>query len=645
MRTAIHFKGQVIWVAALLAIFMFSGVANAATADEKCANNINKGASKVAKAYAKDAAACIKNAGKGKTEKLGPGGTASTCLTADVKGKVAKAVSKIKTGDCGGSAPAAIPGLVIVPADIKDIMRDKDLQLVEAIFGDDLDAVIVNAKDPNAGAAAKAESKCQAAVIKAVGKCQDAKLSSFNACKKDLLKGGDPNGPPPSLQDDCMGANGTTDGIDDTKGKILKKCADFDLAKKCASVDKDALFPGAAPVSAASIDAAVECEVCKALNLLDGLARSCDEFDDGVINQSCYYPGVDSIGHHTCVFDTDSFCVGDDPNGRPYVDQTCTDPIEHSDCPPGPNLGDPNKSTRCIGNTGVWMDTVDLSPLFTIAMVGDIELDCGAIDPNTHKAVCRCDVGLIDPIDLPGIGYVCMDSIPDCPAGELDCAGGTALDMDLVNEHDAGEVVWGEDPNWWIVPKCNWPDPNTGNPRCGEMCDVYCPSLGGDFTTFRSGCEGFCRGGSLDGKKCDLDPDCVDADCLGADPLTHRGACGCHCLELGGEPSRAGALTCQLGLSVVLEAGEPCGEGEVTVRIPGQCVPMTTEYFTQTILHANRQLLQQIGPDTIRGQPVECSDLVAGKLGGLTLVGNSTSYDTQVGDLSVPIRIVCVDEE
>jgi hypothetical protein len=218
--------------------------------------------------------------------------------------------------------------------------------------------------------------------------------------------------------------------------------------------------------------------------------------------------------------------------------------------------------------------------------------------------------------------------------------------MDLVNEHDAGPVVKQLDPNVLDVGEfCGILDPNTAKEQCAAACDLYCPNLEGDFATLRAGCEGFCRGGSHDGEPCTFDPECVDADCLGADPISHRWACGCHCLELGGGPSRLGAFTCELGLAVVVETAAPCDGEDVTVEIPGQCVPVTTESFTQTLLSADREIGQQIGPDTIRGQPVECSDLIAGKLGGLTMVGNSTSYDTLMGDLSVPLRMVCVDEE
>jgi hypothetical protein len=244
--------------------------------DQKCVNSINKGAAKVAKAQAGDNVACIKNGGKGKLS-----GTVENCITSDPKGKVNKAANKIKTADCpGGAPPAAIPGLQTSSGAIKTIMVDKDVDLIHAVFGTDLDSVVVVSDKAVPGS--KDAAKCQAAVAKAIGKCQDAKLSSFNSCKKGGFKAGTITDAG-TLEAECM-----TPDIPDGKGKIGKKCAGFDLAKKCSGTDNDALFPGCAPgVDAACLDQKVECEVCKALNALDGLSRNCDEFDNDSADGSC----------------------------------------------------------------------------------------------------------------------------------------------------------------------------------------------------------------------------------------------------------------------------------------------------------------------------------------------------------------------
>ncbi len=82
-----------------------------------------------------------------------------------------------------------------------------------------------------------------------------------------------------------------TPTILDVKGRIDKACTKGlakTLQKKCSPPNVDALIPGCAPdVTAACIDQKIECVVCLALNALDGLARDCDEFDEGVVNGSC----------------------------------------------------------------------------------------------------------------------------------------------------------------------------------------------------------------------------------------------------------------------------------------------------------------------------------------------------------------------
>ena len=80
--------------------------------------------------------------------------------------------------------------------------------------------------------------------------------------------------------------------IPDPKGKIAKKCQTglkAAIDKKCTNLD---LFPGCASpgsstVLSSCIGAIIECELCKALNAIDGLSRDCDLLDDGTINGSC----------------------------------------------------------------------------------------------------------------------------------------------------------------------------------------------------------------------------------------------------------------------------------------------------------------------------------------------------------------------
>jgi hypothetical protein len=342
----------------------------------------------------------------------------------------------------------------------------------------------------------------------------------------------------------------------------------------------------------------------------------------------------------TCVSDRRSFCEGHDPNGRPYIDQPCEDTTIHSDCPPGPNLADPSKSARCIGNSGIDVNAAIASPLLTIALAVGVELDCGAVDPATGTAPCTCELRTAEPVVIPGIGVACMGRLGGCGSGEIDCEGGSLSDVALVHDHDVGMVLWAQDPNRWIVPLCDFPDPNNGNLRCEEMCGVYCADLAGDFIPLASGCEGYCRAGSREGLPCDFDLDCLDGDCVGGEGVPHVNTCGCQCIEVAGNPSRPGALTCQIGLFVLVESTTPCDGLDVTLTVASQCVPFTTESFTNIILNSNL-LSNPLGPDSDRGQPVNCAELRAGAVSELTLVGNSTSFDSQLGDLSIPLRQRC----
>ena len=171
-------------------------------------------------------------------------------------------------------------------------MVQKDLDLIHALFGSDLDSgVIVSRSDDKLG------SKCQRGIIKEAGKCQSAKLRSYNECKKGGMKDRDePITSPAEFETLCM-----TPTILDVKGRIDKACTKGlpkRLTSSCSLPNVDDLIPGCAPgVSAACIDQKIECVVCLALNALDGLFRDCDEFDDGVVNGSCPQRLGDEMPH------------------------------------------------------------------------------------------------------------------------------------------------------------------------------------------------------------------------------------------------------------------------------------------------------------------------------------------------------------
>jgi hypothetical protein len=659
MRTSIHFKGQVIWVAALLAVFMFShGAANAALSkeDQKCVNSINKGAAKVAATQGKENAACIKNGGK---DKLPPGQSVEECLTDDPKNKVSGAIGKIKVGDC--ASPPAFPAIDTDKNSIGPKMVDAELDLIHAVFGTDLDAVVASAVDDKPGA------KCQAAVAKAISKCLDTKFKEYNGCKKNKLKGKDTTAAENAgeLRVQCM-ADATTGAIPDGKGKIAKKCVTAigdTLSKKCGVGNVGDLITGCSPVTKECIDQKVKCEVCGAINDLDGLGRYCDSFDDGSLNGSCD-PIIGEIGQADCDFDEENRqCVG-----GPFDGQHCDDWLSHSDCRDGPG-----QTWRCIATARAFLARVDpnatdpayadLNPTITFALNGGLRINCGSIDPNTGKAPCTCALKGSIQLEIGQLTTACLQPLDpnNCAIGQVDCDGdATGLSVSVISDHDIGDDVAGQGgpPFGPFGYFCGLLHPAVdANDECDAMCEYYCANLPGNYTKLLSGCEGFCRGGVLDGERCELSLDAPGQDCEGptleqsgfcvgsaTHPVFHHETCGCGCIELGGGPSPEGALVCQVPiLTTQILPGETCGVHAPFVIQGRQCVPFTTEKITATILDPN---LEYGDPPIVQsdvGFRKTCVDLKTNNLSGFVNVGNIPGFDGDLGDSPVEIRPACED--
>jgi hypothetical protein len=551
----------------VVSLFMFSGVASAG--DDRCVNTVNKWAAKVAKAQAGDTAKCIKDGGRGDPIPI------ELCLTSDLKGKVGKTADKLNQevrADCAEGPPAIPPIDTSDPNALSQIMIDKELALIHAIFGTDLDQVVFTKDDDKDG------WKCQSAIARAVGKCEDAKLASYNSCKKDQLKAGAADAA--TLQDACLGTGANR--IPDTKGKISKKCGNGlggTIGKNCGTTNNDALFaPCAGRDLGACIDQKIDCEVCKALNALDGLDRNCDQFDDGVMNDSC--EGGPPIGMHKCVLD-------------------------------------PNWS----GGSSMLISAQAL-PLPPFSISGSLDLSCGAIDPWTGKAVCECTLQELEPIQLIGIGFFCFTPGSGCTTGEIDCDGGNASDVGMEFDHNIGSCA--------------------DNPDCEAQCTVHCAGLG--MQIFDSGCEGFCKGGALDGQPCTVESECPGGVCNGRNGLPHGSICQCGCIDIGGNPSRPGGLQCNLNLNFDIETDLPCGDGDVLIAFGTRCVPLTSEASMFVIHNTNNVLGKDFPPGPPwwwSGAPIACEDLAASATTSLNLTGAMDFLDSTISDLGIWIDIVC----
>ena len=263
---------------------------------QSCMNELNKRLVKVAKTYGKHIDKCLK---EGSSEKL-PGGNIESCVIDTGtfgKDKVRDAQDKTldKAGPSGKCPPLARPDFGATdPNTVNQVALAKELSLIHAVFGSDLDAAVIFKAENKDGA------KCQQGVAKALKKCQDAKLKAFNSCKKSGLSAksssrivnpldlaGCISGRGDSIAADVKGK--VEKACDPATGKIKKaidkKCVD-DLGAFAGCNDPNAPLPTAEEL-ATCIDRLVECEVCLALNAADDLTHDCDLFDDGQTNESC----------------------------------------------------------------------------------------------------------------------------------------------------------------------------------------------------------------------------------------------------------------------------------------------------------------------------------------------------------------------
>jgi hypothetical protein len=236
---------------------------------------MNKNMLKVASRQGKEILTCIKNGSKGRLDPQ----TIEECLTADNKGKVAQ--TRRKTQSDGAKCAEPPDFGATDPNTVNDAAVQKELGLIHAIFGQDLDSVIVGRKDPNR----PFTSKCQQKVASKVKKCQDTKLRGFNECKKLALKNRDVEA---ADLEACI--------FVDPEGEVAKACVDkvwAQVRSHCVrkEVDLTLAFPGIGLSDpnglVDELDRTVECLACLAVNEADALARDCDLVDDGVDNDSC----------------------------------------------------------------------------------------------------------------------------------------------------------------------------------------------------------------------------------------------------------------------------------------------------------------------------------------------------------------------
>jgi hypothetical protein len=240
-----------------------------------CINALAKAETKLAKTQGKDVGKCMKSFAAGK---LAACQTAEGCLTADVKGKVAKAAAKLSSASarfCAADSPDY--GSVDEPEATRRI-RFLTNALNADIFGAALDTTLATRTGDSDVA------KCQGKAAKVVQKLFDTRMSGYTKCKSAGLDDG-------SIVD-TTGLAACLSDVSSTESKVVKALEKLDstLTKSCAEVATGTAFPGrcaAVPDAGVCIQAQSRCRFCMLINDLDGLSADCDLYDDTVANDSC----------------------------------------------------------------------------------------------------------------------------------------------------------------------------------------------------------------------------------------------------------------------------------------------------------------------------------------------------------------------
>ena len=141
------------------------------TADQRCIHTLNKDLRKLAQTQGKEAASCLRDFGK---DKLGAM-SASECLLADRKGKVAKARGKTLVDEakrCGDVPPPSARPMPPSPRS----PRWSISWIWSRTFSGPVDDAVALGDSQDL-------QKCQQSVWKRVQKCADSRLNEFVKCK------------------------------------------------------------------------------------------------------------------------------------------------------------------------------------------------------------------------------------------------------------------------------------------------------------------------------------------------------------------------------------------------------------------------------------------------------------------------------
>lgn len=260
----------------------------------------------------------------------------------------------------------------------------------------------------------------------------------------------------------------------------------------------------------------------------------------------------------------------------------------------------------------------------SVNTTGELRIGLAA---GADLTTASCEIDHIDPINIPAIGFVCIEPASGCDLGVADCNAGTPLGVDLRANGNIGPC----------------PSQTTGNADCAASCASFCASGGRNYLS--SGCTARCSDSE---RPCTEDDACAAVDegaCNGPESMSasQMDVCQCQCIDLRAGPAGgAGELQCQLGANINVENAAPCGDGDIKVAIGRTCIPLTSATATTQVNNAN------FGSNSVPSSPASntgtrrtCAAINAGNTSGLKMRGVTNFFGSTLGDLAVELFSDC----
>jgi hypothetical protein len=284
-------------------LFLFAGVTGAANAvaapqssdQQRCIVAMSESVANVAKAQQRVNLDCVKDAGRGRTERLGTPATALACLGNDSKGEVLKArlrSVRIESEKCL-AGPEQQPDFGYAgsgQANATAMLQSR--LLLRDLLSADINAVVADAEQDQDVA------RCRTLIIGRIARVFNATMRVWIRALKIGLRDGS-IGTFSALEQAILDAL-----VTDAKGKLARAQSKLasDLERQCVSLasramDLSTAFPGEcadAPdrsAFAACAGERVRCRACLAANGANASHAGCDHIDNGLLDGSCLESG------------------------------------------------------------------------------------------------------------------------------------------------------------------------------------------------------------------------------------------------------------------------------------------------------------------------------------------------------------------